>query len=163
MYYRICFRCTEATTQNARDQHVTPPWDRPRRTPSSWTVSGTTLNRRNLRGSFINYVTHFFFGGGRGFALPFQKVVHWGLKNWTHLKSEYSGDPKNGNIRKPDVLTSSCWMVDHSKTGPFVNWSTSDHLKTGHVRFLDPYCILNCSFLYWSGYNPDHFKNPTSI
>ena len=35
-------------------------------------------------------------------------------------------------------------MVNHSKTGPFVNWTHLDHLKTGLVRYLDGYCKNNC-------------------
>ena len=29
---------------------------------------------------------------------------------------------------------------NHSKTGPFVNWTHLDHLKTGLVQYSDGYC-----------------------
>ena len=83
----------------------------------------------------------------------------------------YSGDPKSdhlktGNIRKPDIFEKwrhsktgpkcpvfewfwtkwrpKCPVFEcHSKTGPFMNRSTLDHSKTGHVRFSDPHCSIH--------------------
>ena len=82
---------------------------------------------------------------------------------WFNWISNYSHDPKIGHsksgfIWKPDILKIGIWIgwpfhgsvfechlktrqKDHSKTGPFHVRSTFDHLKTGHVRFLDPHFI----------------------
>ena len=52
-------------------------------------------------------------------------------------------------------MKSGSQMVDHLKTRAFVNRSTSDHSKAGHVWFSDPHCTLNPQE---SG-NPDTGRN----
>ena len=60
-------------------------------------------------------------------------------------------NPVPVGIQIPDKMKVRYRTVYRSKSGPFVNRSTYDHSKSGHVRISDPHCICLLHRELWLG------------